>query len=56
MWYKDIRHNEFFCDQKICYSGNKGIPLYFDDDHLNLYGTRILPPLFRTIFNQFKRA
>ncbi|EMJ7709846.1 acyltransferase [Acinetobacter baumannii] len=48
---KILDTTNFFCDQKICYSENKGIPLYFDDDHLNLYGTRILTPLFRTIFN-----
>lgn len=48
---KILDTTNFFCDQKICYSENKGIPLYFDDDHLNLYGARILTPLFRTIFN-----
>lgn len=48
---KILDTTNFFCDQKICYSDNKGIPLYFDDDHLNLYGARILTPLFRTIFN-----
>ncbi|WPP54884.1 acyltransferase family protein [Acinetobacter pittii] len=48
---KILDTTNFFCDQKICYSENKGIPLYFDDDHLNLYGARILTSLFRTIFN-----
>ncbi|HAV5771806.1 acyltransferase family protein [Acinetobacter baumannii] len=48
---KILDTTNFFCDQKICYSENKEIPLYFDDDHLNLYGARILTPLFRTIFN-----
>lgn len=42
----------FFCDQKICYSEKKGIPLYFDDDHLNIYGASQLTPLFKEVFKQ----
>lgn len=42
----------FFCDQKNCYSEKKGIPLYFDDDHLNIYGASQLTPLFKEVFKQ----
>ncbi|WP_404936346.1 SGNH hydrolase domain-containing protein [Pseudoalteromonas sp. SR45-5] len=27
-----------------------GKPLYFDDDHLNLYGTKIISPVFDEVF------
>jgi len=48
---KILDTTDFFCDKEICYSEKKGIPLYFDDDHVNLYGARLLTPLFKTIFN-----
>lgn len=43
--------SKYFCDSKLCYSDKNGIPLYFDDDHLNKYGADRLIPLFRKIFN-----
>lgn len=30
--------HEYMCDQKYCNVIKKGIPLYFDDDHLSIYG------------------
>lgn len=31
-----------FCDQTACYGDNEGTPLYFDDDHLNVFGANTL--------------
>lgn len=49
---KILDTTNFFCDQRICYSEEKGIPLYFDDDHLNIYGASQLTPLFKEVFKQ----
>lgn len=49
---KILDTTDFFCDKEICYSEKKGIPLYFDDDHLNIYGASQLTPLFKEIFKQ----
>lgn len=40
----------YLCDAKTCYSDINGIPLYSDDDHLNLHGADTLLPLFKSIF------
>lgn len=40
----------YFCDNSKCYADKKGIPLYYDDDHLSVYGADQLIPLFKTIF------
>lgn len=40
----------YFCDSDKCYSDKNGLPLYFDDDHLSIYGADQLIPLFRNIF------
>ncbi|MCE6237778.1 acyltransferase family protein [Acinetobacter pittii] len=49
---KILDTTDFFCDKEICYSEKKRIPLYFDDDHLNIYGASQLTPLFKEIFKQ----
>lgn len=41
----------YFCDSNKCYSDKNGVPLYFDDDHLSVYGANQLIPLFNNIFN-----
>jgi len=41
----------YFCDNSKCYADKKGIPLYYDDDHLSVYGADQLIPLFNSIFN-----
>lgn len=47
---KILDTTNYFCDQKNCYPTKDGNPLYFDDDHLNIYGSDLLIPLFKTIF------
>ncbi|WP_180115782.1 acyltransferase family protein [Acinetobacter sp. YH12140] len=41
---------KYFCDEEKCYSDKKGIPFYFDDDHLSVYGAEQLIPLFKEVF------
>ncbi|WP_231614053.1 acyltransferase family protein [Pseudoalteromonas sp. NZS71_1] len=38
------------CDSEFCHGDIDGKPLYFDDDHLNLYGTKIISPVFDEVF------
>ncbi|MEM5531600.1 acyltransferase family protein [Pseudoalteromonas arctica] len=40
----------FLCDSEFCHGDIDGKPLYFDDDHLNLYGTKIISPVFDEVF------
>ena len=40
----------FLCDLEFCHGDIDGKPLYFDDDHLNLYGTKIISPVFDEVF------
>lgn len=39
-----------FCNSEKCITTKTGKPLYFDDDHLSIYGADQLIPLFKTIF------
>ena len=48
---KILETKDFFCDNNYCYPDKNGIPLYFDDDHLSIYGADQLIPLFRKIWN-----
>lgn len=43
--------NNVLCDSEKCYADKNNIPLYYDTNHLNLYGSDQLIPLFKTIFN-----
>ena len=40
----------YLCEGNNCQGSKNGIPIYYDDDHLNLYGADQLIPLFRSIF------
>jgi hypothetical protein len=40
----------YLCEGNSCQGSKEGIPIYYDDDHLNLYGADRLIPLFRSIF------
>lgn len=40
----------YFCDSNYCYPDKNGIPVYYDDDHLSVFGAQNLTPLFKTIF------
>lgn len=38
------------CSETECKGDTGGLPIYFDDDHLNERGGEMLVPLFKTIF------
>lgn len=40
---------DVLCDDEYCYGDQAGRPLYYDDDHLNESGNKILLPLFHAI-------
>lgn len=40
----------FLCDSKYCYGDINGIPLYFDDDHLSSYGSKLISPIYDEVF------
>ena len=42
----------FLCDQDRCWGSKAGQPLYFDDDHLNEFGNKLLVPMFRQVFSE----
>lgn len=39
------------CDDEHCYGDLDGLPVYFDDDHLNERGGRLLVPEFERLFS-----
>ncbi len=39
----------YLCDKDTCWGDVNGLPIYFDDDHLNERGSEILIPMFQTI-------
>lgn len=47
---KILDTTNYFCDEENCSPTKDGSPLYFDDDHLNMYGSDLLIPLFKKIF------
>ncbi len=40
----------YLCSDGRCWGDEDGLPIYFDDDHLNERGGQLLVPLFRQIF------
>ena len=36
----------YLCDSKSCYGDIDGIPLYYDDDHLSSYGSKVISPVY----------
>ena len=40
----------YLCDSKHCYGDIDGIPLYFDDDHLSKYGSKLISPIYDEVF------
>jgi hypothetical protein len=44
------------CDAARCLAMADGKPLYFDDNHLSIYGTARLVPLLSQIFSQMREA
>ena len=41
---------KFLCDQDKCMGTKNGRPLYYDSNHLNEYGNKLLIPMFKTIW------
>jgi peptidoglycan/LPS O-acetylase OafA/YrhL len=46
----------FLCNGDHCVASKDELPLYWDDDHLNNHGARLLKPLFASAFNQIKAS
>lgn len=42
---------EFLCENGRCLGSKKGIPYYYDHEHLSERGNRLLEPLFQEIFD-----
>ena len=39
----------FLCEEKTCWGDVGGLPIYFDDDHLNERGSQMLVPMFKKV-------
>ena len=39
----------YLCDDERCYGDLDGLPMFFDDDHLNMHGSDLLKPLFEKV-------
>ena len=48
-WFLLMPH-ECLCDEQYCYGSRDGWPLYYDDDHLSEFGSRLLVPMFAQMF------
>ena len=44
----------FLCSGDHCTASKDGLPLYFDDDHLSILGTRLLKPMLAPAFELMK--
>lgn len=42
----------YLCNSHYCYGDKEGLPIYYDDDHLNERGAQLLLPLLKRVFNQ----
>jgi peptidoglycan/LPS O-acetylase OafA/YrhL len=41
----------YLCKGGKCRGTDNGIPIYFDDNHLNEYGNKLLVPMFKIVFS-----
>lgn len=48
---KILDTTKYLCDDENCHAEVNNIPIYFDKDHLNLYGADQLIPMYQSIFN-----
>lgn len=47
---KIIDPTPYLCDASYCYGDINGTPLYFDDDHLSSYGSKIVSSIYDEVF------
>lgn len=48
---KIIDPTEYLCDDSFCYGSIEGKPLYFDDNHLGIFGNKVIFDTFKNIYN-----
>lgn len=46
----------YLCSDDRCWGDTDGLPVYYDDDHLNERGGELLVPMFQSIFNGTKQT
>lgn len=39
------------CNEKVCLNSFKGVPLYYDDDHLSTWGAKYVSPMFDIVWD-----
>lgn len=44
----------YMCEGHTCYADKDGRPKYYDDDHLSEFGSKLLVPIFSTMFEHDK--
>lgn len=49
---KVLDFSEVICDDLYCYGDVDGRPIYFDDDHLSLYGASLFLPKFKKALDE----
>tara|TARA_R110002020_G_scaffold273609_1_gene488787 strand:- start:720 stop:2666 length:1947 start_codon:yes stop_codon:yes gene_type:complete len=42
----------YLCDKEYCYGDIDGTPLYYDDDHLNSYGSEVISHIYDEVFKR----
>lgn len=40
----------YLCDSEYCYSDIDDKPIYFDDDHLSIFGSKLISPIYNDVF------
>lgn len=40
----------YLCDTEYCHGDIDGIPVYYDDDNLNSYGSEVISTIYDEIF------
>lgn len=40
----------YLCDKDFCYGDKSGIPIYFDDNHLSIFGAELISPIYDEVF------
>lgn len=47
---KILDPTSYTCDDEYCYGDINGTPLYFDDNHLSSYGSKVISPIYDEVF------